>query len=221
MKNLLVKLCWLAICVGIMIPMHLGLKDKAYTFAEERATIKYVPISEEEVYRRAGVLCVRPLGEEDGCQDEVTDAKANDALEAYQQTQKEKLRSLRLYLARSGHKQEYDKEHVFPLMNTLQHGLDIGFGILYSAIALYVMLFMCKWFSSRGRLAIGRGMEKIGNAAVPEGVKDFASNRKLRQVQEDFNTLKKLHENGLITEEMFLKRKREMQFALEKNDVFN
>mgnify|MGYP001154135784 CR=1 FL=1 len=72
--------------------------------------------------------------------------------------------------------------------------------------------------------AVGAGGRKVRMLVAPgeacNDLKALGANRKVRQAESDFQTAKNLHDNGLISDEMFEKRKTELKEALSANKVF-
>lgn len=87
------------------------------------------------------------------------------------------------------------------------------------AFAAVVVSFL--WFKSvlLPRLIAVKDVVKERTPSASD-LKALGANRRVRQAESDFHTLKNLHDNGLINDEMFEKRKAELKEALSANKVF-
>lgn len=233
LKGMLVRLFLLA--AGFMCALFVQYTlDRNVNNIAERLAPQYVPLTEEEVYMQANLPCIRPAGASVGCTRPViqkpssVDPVADGTWDSYVRLRvaqvDQKLYDLdqqrldtSLALPEAKHRSEFRQKEIEPRIDNLTMAFKIGFSLLYAGIVLYTILVMWKWYATQGRLAIGQGMGKLNEVAALKGM---AANRKLRQAENDFSTLKNLYENGLITEEMFLQRKDQLKSILGSNEVF-
>lgn len=100
--------------------------------------------------------------------------------------------------------------------------VDMVFVVLYGLLAIYPLSVITNFLKAEGmenaRHNLGK-MKEIAPSAP--NTKGLTAGLKLRQAQSDFVTLKNLHDNGLITDEMFAQRKDELKAALGSNEIFN
>jgi hypothetical protein len=90
----------------------------------------------------------------------------------------------------------------------------------YVAAFAAVVVFLL-WFRSTllPRLVAVKDVVKERTPSASD-FQALGANRKVRQAESDFQTLKNLHDNGLINDEMFEKRKAELKDALSANKLF-
>lgn len=117
------------------------------------------------------------------------------------------------------HRWAWKQREVGPRAEKFEEGFHIAFSMSYAVIALYALLALKQWFFSNGRQALNRRVAKLGTMSGISGrVSDIAANHKMRKAQADFQTLKSLHENGLITDEVFAKRKDALRAGLDDSE---
>jgi hypothetical protein len=99
--------------------------------------------------------------------------------------------------------------------------LTTMFEVFYIVVSIAALLVFALWFKATllPRLVAVKDLVKERTPSVGD-LKDIGANRKVRQAESDFQTLKNLHENGLIDDEMFEKRKAVLKEALSANRAF-
>lgn len=119
------------------------------------------------------------------------------------------------------HREEFVSSEVKPHIDSTETIIEWVFDIAYAIIGLFVLLIFLKWFVFKIQPLAGRVFGKMCAATrLSQNLKDIYANRKLRQAEKDFLTVKNLYDNGLITEEMFLKRKDDLMAVLGGNGIF-
>lgn len=95
------------------------------------------------------------------------------------------------------------------------------FVVLYGLLAMYPLSVITNFLKAEGMDNARNNLGKMKEVAPSApNIKGLTAGRKLRQAETDFVTLKNLHENGLITDEMFAKRKEDLKAALGNNEIF-
>jgi hypothetical protein len=131
----------------------------------------------------------------------------------------------------------------------MRMNFGIAFLLIYAALGVVTMVLAGKWLTARVRpaehydggesnetvlipdaiISIPEAAKHLPDAVkhlhgavknLPKTVKTLTESRKLRQVESDFLTLQNLFKNGLITEEMYLKRKEALIASLSNSDTF-
>jgi hypothetical protein len=111
--------------------------------------------------------------------------------------------------------EEYDR--LRPKITRLDDNLEL----FYGAVGLGACAVFLLWCRSTLLPLLTRLKETVRERTPsPSELKALGANRKVRQAESDFVTLKNLHDNGLINDEMFEKRKDELKVALSANHVF-
>lgn len=121
----------------------------------------------------------------------------------------------------------YERE-ILPHELRLVNNMDWYVQASYTLLGLAALVAVCMWFRSTvvpfatGTLFpfAARGLSKIQPSFLSRQWNAAAANRKVRRAQSDFAALKNLHDNGLINEAMFAKRKKELQDDLSGNALF-
>lgn len=99
--------------------------------------------------------------------------------------------------------------------------IDMVFVVLYGLLAMYPLSVITNFLKAEGMDNARNNLGKMKEVAPSApNIKGLTAGRKLRQAETDFVTLKNLHENGLITDEMFAKRKEDLKAALGNNEIF-
>lgn len=202
LKDLLGRLFLATVCLTGAIAAHVYLYGIAVEQAKQSAP-SFVPLTEKEALDGAVASCkgdseLPHLLALNGSNCEQLMARDGKSLLAAQ------------YFS---HRRAYEQEHVEPRAEELRNRHHVFFGAVYVVIALFVLRAILKWFTAQVLPAI-RSRAKRLKEAVP-----ILANLKLHQAENDFATVKNLYENGLITEEMFLKRKAELRAALGENEL--
>jgi hypothetical protein len=200
--DVLKRWVWLAVPLICAIALHVTLEKKADTLAQKYGP-EYVPITEVEARKRAVIDCESSLhrkirGETCG---EITERQVEYQLEQ--------------------DKYHFDRDTIAPLARQIKNGAAIAFSIIYAAIILTALWVFFKWLVPLARRVLGRGMASVSESSLDvPGLRRMNASRTLRKAEDDFRTLKSLHENGLITAEMFDKGKRDLKATLDNNEMF-
>lgn len=115
------------------------------------------------------------------------------------------------------HRERYEATELHPLTKRIRIGIAIFFVICYAAIALDAMWCVKRWFTARGRSAIAARLSCV--LWIPDRLKRFAASRSLRRAESELVTLVSLRQSGLITEEMFDRRKDALKAVLGDNHL--
>jgi hypothetical protein len=231
LKNLLVRWFWLAIIAIGLVAAHIKSTENADAIAEQQLAPAYVPLTDAVVYEWSANIyngqiqnTQRQLAEWQACT--AQQAKNQDywAIRSCGSRPEEVTVMSQAELLAFGHKVHRDafvKAEVAPRIGEVKNFLAWAFGIAYLTVGLFALLAFRKWFTSELLPIARRGLGKIKDAAsIPHDLGEFNANRKLRQAESDFLTVKNLYDNGLITEEMLLQRKAELTAVLDSNQLF-
>lgn len=193
------------------------------TSIAERMAPQYVPLTEEEVYERARIACIRPLGATSGCTfPTVTEAPSDGTAEGeYIRSElistRNMIVALGFQIPKAEHRKEFTQREIAPRVDGLRTKLDWCLGVISAAISLYAVAVFWKWFSTNGRRSLSQGLEHLKR--TPGNFRGLFASRKLRRTESEFLTIKNLHENGLISDEIFAKRKADLRSAIEENSL--
>lgn len=182
--------------------------DAAYGIAH-RAARPYVPLSDENALAEAFVECQnysvrRALSSFTACE------------MLYENPSSELLKS-----AHESHRLAFDRAEIFPRFEELQDQYLTYFErflVFLGLTATAVFLLWCR--STLLPLAVKFHAKLRARSSLSTGIETFSATRQVRQAESDFATLKNLHDNGLIDDEMFHLRKEELRLALTANKVF-
>jgi hypothetical protein len=181
--------------------------DAAYGIAH-RAARPYVPLSDENALAEAFVAC-RNYSE--------LHALSFDECETlYENPSSELLKS-----AHESHRLVFDRAEIFPRFEELQDQYLTYFErflVFLGLVAAAVFLLWCR--STLLPLVLRFSAKLRDRSNLSAGIETFGATRQVRQAESDFATLKNLHDNGLIDDEMFNLRKEELRVALTANKVF-
>lgn len=220
-KVVMARLFWAAVVIGGLV----GLWVTATIYSGEVAALSapaYIPLPEEEVFKQAGVECIRPAAASSGCVQptiarEVTTGSAIEDYPNYKAAKAEQLLlNIQLSKVRDPHESEYWEKEIRPRAETF----EIAVAIMLSAVGILVLLYAGRafvtWYSARrgeGGTQAAETFKGVGD--VVQAVKSQATSRKMRSAEREYRTLKNLHDNGLISDEKFDKRKNELRSILE------
>jgi hypothetical protein len=221
-KQVLVRWFKLTFLLGIFVAFHVAVHFEARPLARLVAT-PYVPLTESEALARYpyDVATVAYYAETFG-KINCLKAKLNsreatsDCIERVVD-EANSIRSnptLPLSQVHVNHKAEHEKEHVDPQVKNLQqYVFPLVFGLLYAGIGVLALVALSQWF----RVAFqGKFQSRLANFYLALNVfKRNQERRTLRAAASELNDLISLHQNGLISDEAFLKRKAELSAALE------
>lgn len=209
-KKLLAWLAGIGIAASLAASAHNILSEEVPERAERDAR-PYVPITDQEAIMRRYRRCFQ----DKEVQHQFLSAGVT-CEQAYSNPSAEMVKNAQ----ESDHWEYYGRE-VYPLIKERRDTLDSNFkAFLYAAAfaAVTVLLLWCK-STLLPKLSAMKDVVRERTPSV-EDVKALGANRKVKQAESDFLTLKNLHDNGLIDDEMFEKRKDELKAALSTNKVF-
>jgi hypothetical protein len=124
-------------------------------------------------------------------------------------------------LAQQSHREQFYRAEVYPRERELETLYTTYFERYLVCLSLAAGIAFLMWCRSTLLPLLGRFYGKLRDrASLPTDLQSIAANRRVRQAEADFATLKNLHDNGLINDEMFNLRKEELKAALVSNKVF-
>jgi len=183
-------------------------KDHAAYGIAVKAAPPYVPLSDERALAEAFAACL---------DDPKLGGLSFTTCETiYENPSPELLKS-----AHESHSLAFDRAEVFPRYEELQDQYLTyfeGFLVFLGLVAAAVFLLWCR--STLLPLALRFSAKLRDRSNLSAGIETFGATRQVRQAESDFATLKNLHDNGLIDDEMFNLRKEELRVALTANKVF-
>lgn len=122
------------------------------------------------------------------------------------------------------HRAEFFNSKVVPRIKEVEVYIDAAFFFFYAILAMFPLAVLVRQIRAEGLENARHNLKSIKKAApIMPNIRALDIGRKLhagheiRQTEKDFATLKNLYDNGLITGEMFLKRKA----ALGSNEMFS
>ncbi|AMO23984.1 hypothetical protein GCM10027034_19090 [Ramlibacter solisilvae] len=213
-REVLVHWLKLALILGGLVAAHVTLHIYATTSFAQLFAPTYVPLTEAEAQERypshvasvqadqkiwIKIDCYRrhPFGGLEYC-----DEQAEAAVRAAPKPP--------LSDVHSEHKKAYQNKEVIPLVNIFrEYALPGIFGLFYAAIVLSGLWSVVRWLAGLG---LGAKLSWIPRAL--KTLKARHSGRKLRKAVRDFSDLAALHQNGLISDEMFSRKKAEIKAGL-------
>jgi hypothetical protein len=181
--------------------------DAAYGVAHKAAR-PYVPLSDEDAIAEAFAECQN---------DPELLALSFRACDTIYENPSPKL----LKAAHESHSLAFDRAEIFPRVHELQDQYLTYFErflVFLGLTATAVFLLWCR--STLLPLAVKFHAKLRARSSLSTGIETFSATRQVRQAESDFATLKNLHDNGLIDDEMFHLRKEELRLALTANKVF-
>jgi uncharacterized membrane protein len=225
-KSLLIRLFWTGVVLGAAIGTHVFLTSRSELLAEKMFAPKYVQPTDDVAYAK-GSASHDALVAETNEKTEVW----NRCVETHDpeyvfvcHTRPDEVQPVdRTTLIENGQRMArwvFENNEVEPHVDSVKNGINLVFGILYAGLALLTGRTLFTWFVTEPVPAILRMMSKV-KVALPVAmhVKEMKTSRKLRRTENDFTTLKNLFDNGLITEEVFLKRKDELKAVLSEEEA--
>lgn len=215
-KALLVRYILLAVCLVGLGAAHSALLEHVPAIARHYAP-PYVPLVKEEANKRATETykasttnCDNPsdyMGEY-LCKMRLTPS----APESVEQLERKEYES---------HRWLYTQREILPLQEKLETATRLGFGMLYFIIAISALILTWRSFkSSRLPGLFGRIQDRRRSVRFRSNLKDVLAGHRLRNAEDEFRALKNLHDNGLITDDMFAMRKEELRMKLDGNEIF-
>jgi len=202
--------CWVGL--GIITAVSFKIFDKAEEDARQIASEKvpHVELSDAQLVQMDYEKCLK-----DRTRQIELAAYGSSCEKSYSDTSPEMIKIMRLsYRANIGLQID---ELAWPEIKSLRSMKET----FYHATAFAAVVVFLLWFKSvlLPRLVALRDVVKERTPSASD-LKALGANRKVRQAENDFHTLKNLHDNGLINDEMFEKRKAELKEALSANKVF-
>ncbi|MGE3349481.1 MAG: hypothetical protein AB7I35_18790 [Ramlibacter sp.] len=162
-------------------------------------------MSAEDTFSSAKLPCNRPPGATSGCLDPLPASTSGDLFDQLQDKSRFRSETYSLLIASAQHREAYEDRVIAPKAKLLQISSHVGFGFLYAAAVLYLCILLKNtYLTLRPFLVIPTALKKRRRAA----------SWKLNRAEREFATLKTLYENGLITEQAFLKRKQDLMQRL-------
>lgn len=219
-KMLLMRWFWSALGVTVLALTFVAIVEHGDTLAELTAPA-YLPLSDEEVFKRAGVECVHPPGARTGCvYPEIAEyEETGNYLRDYHQKALAKSDRIDLSLKMSGpessNRSEYYEREVRPRHERLTRWTGIGLAILCLLIVVSALASTRAWWNTRAPLDVDIKWKKILPGALGRGMRDAAASRKLRRIETDFQALKSLRDNGLISDAVFEERKNVLRSSID------
>lgn len=124
-------------------------------------------------------------------------------------------------VSQNHHRQAYYRD-VDYRVNTRDSELRTRRETFFVGLLIVAGVALLLWFISSVMprfVAAGKAVRQ--RAPSFSDLKAMGENRKVRKAESEFATLKNLYENGLISQEMFEKRKDELKAALSSNRMFH
>lgn len=117
------------------------------------------------------------------------------------------------------HRYHFIYNEIAPHGDTSADLITYFFVSIYVCIALVQLRFMLMWFRAACLPALRDSAGRV-RAVAPDLalLKGAMASRRLRRMEAEFNTLKNLHENGLIDEADFQRRKAELKATLDSKE---
>lgn len=205
-------LCWAALGIALAVGnmAHEVLQKEAAVIAVKEAP-PYESVSDVEAVRLAYETCQRDVNFESMLLQTGTSCKEHFLKPTERTTQS----------AQEYHRDSYEKREVGSRIDARQSKLRENFETFYYVLAFAAFAVVLLWCKSTvlPRLVNFKDAVRERAPSISE-LKALGANRKVRQAESDFATLKNLHDNGLINDEMFKKRKDELKASLSSNQVF-
>ena len=204
--------CWIALGLALLGGNHAhdALQKEAVVIAAKEAP-PYVSVSDVEAVRLRYEACKRDLSFEvmlfeagSSCQEHFS-KPVNEIAEDAQE------------IHRASYVEREVKSRVDARQSELRKNLEtFYYGLIIAASAAF--LLWCKSTVFPRLVALKNAIYE--HAPSAKNLKALGANRKVRQAESEFVTLKNLHDNGLINDEMFEKRKEVLKASLSGNQVF-
>lgn len=228
LKQLLKRLGWYGLIVAFLATAHVIFWQNVSLIAEWAFAPSYVPLAD----------AVALADGKSNFEERIVEAERKKAewTKCAAETEEYLVGSLCQYLVPEKVEQESDAElkadghrihrsqfiwkNVRPHVEKAEGAIDWIFGISYAVVALLFSLAIFKWLKFSALPMMRDGLKTASSAPVGKAFRDLNAARKLRKAESDFLTAKTLYENGLITEEMFFKRKDELKQLLGDNELF-
>lgn len=204
--------CWAALGIALVVGnmAHSVLKKDATIVAAKEAP-PYVPISDVEAVRLAYERCQEDVSFE------IMLLQAGTSCKEYFSKPTEKTTQI----AQEYLRDSYETREVESRIDARQSKLRENFETFYYGLAFVAFALALLWCKSNVLPQLVTFKDAVRERAPSlSDLKALGANRKVRQAESDFATLKNLHDNGLIDGEMFKKRKDELKASLSNNQLF-
>lgn len=222
-KQLLSRSVLLFLLTLVIVPTHLSLIKDVTWLSEKLFAPAYQLPSQDEAYERGDAMYTAEvektqerMDDWEVCQQEKTPYFAKAICGARPVNVAPISADQLVANGRAMHRAVFEYEEIAIHNDTTENLLNFTFGSVYILIALAELRFIAKWFNfkilPRLRSTSGRLKETVPDLG---GVKSVLARRRLQQLEKEFNTLKNLHENGLIDDAAFEQRKAELRASLE------
>lgn len=202
--------CWVGL--GITTAVSFKIFDKAEEEAREasRSKFRYVELSDTQLIQMRYEKCHNSPS----FRAELA-TYGSSCEKLYSNASEEMINSARIdYKSDLAHKAFEDSWPEIKKLNSMQE--IFCYATAFAAVVVFLL-----WFKSvlLPRLVAVKDVVKERTPSASD-LKALGANRKVRQAESDFQTAKNLHDNGLISDEMFEKRKTELKESLSANKVF-
>jgi len=204
--------CWAALGI-ILVAGNVAydvLKKEAVVIAAKEAP-PYVPVSDGEAVRLDYETCTHDPSYE------LMLLKAGSSCQEYFSQPMEKIAES----AQKSHRYSYDAREVESRVNARQSELRKNLEMFYYALIIAASAAFLFWAKSTVLPRLIAMKDAVRERAPSaDDLKTLGANRKMRKVESDFAALKSLHDNDMISDEMFEKRKEELKASLGTNSAF-
>lgn len=120
---------------------------------------------------------------------------------------------------------KYVSQYVAPIQSKIEFAANISFSIIYMISTLFLVKNFYRWIRSDKGIIIFVGLKKFSyfpiNLLSRLGLKKLLLNHQLKLTEKEFLRVKNLFDNGLITEEEFLTKKREIKTKITNDNLLN
>jgi hypothetical protein len=132
----------------------------------------------------------------------------------------------RIYsLDKRQHYQRYFDKHVLPVQQKVVTAINLTFLIIYLTIAVFLLVRFYRWLSAGGEAVLTNITSQIvgtpGRLFSKIGIKTALTKHKLNRAETEFNQAKTLFDNGLISEDVFLTKKQEIEQRIRDGKLLN
>ena len=115
---------------------------------------------------------------------------------------------------------EFDEKYVTPIKANVYQKINLGFILVYLSVLLALLISVRRWIRKSGPRAAVNSLMLVAEKVMSKlgtPLRGLLGKSHVRNAEADFLSMKNLHENGLITEDDFNKKKRELQAKIQKN----
>ena len=221
-KTVVIRWIWAGIGLFLVAFGYAGISQNADSIAKWIAP-RYVGLNEEEIFKRSNIPCVRPAGAKAGCSypdaeaPEPSGDKWRDRANAKLSELKHAREVIAIQTPEYLHYNEYFEREIVPRRDRL----TLWTGILFSLVAIGIVLYSLgsarTWWKTSAASDMARVRHKLFQSSWISKVQDDVASRKLRRLDSDFQALRSLHQNGLISDEQFEQRKQALRASIDIN----